>query len=174
MTEKAKSSLDRKEQVSAVCGLFCPACTVYIGSKEDQSRLEIIAKRVNLSVEDLKCHGCRSDKRSAHCRSCTMIACAENKGIQFCSECQEYPCDHLKGFQSAMPHRAELWESLDRMKETGIENWYDEMVTHYTCPQCATINSAYDIACRKCKKEPSCAFVQRNKLAIIPHLSKMK
>ncbi len=174
MTEEAKNSLDRKKQVSAVCGLFCPACTVYIGTNEDRGRLEIIGRKINLSVEDLQCHGCRSDKRSAHCRSCAFIPCAEKKGIQYCSECQDYPCNHLKEFQSAMPHRAELWESLDRVKDVGLEKWYDKMTGLYACSQCATINSAYDIACRKCKTEPSCTFVRRNKPTIIPHLAKMK
>ena len=67
-----------------------------------------------------------------------------------------------------MPHRAELWESLDRVKDVGLEKWYDKMTGLYACSQCATINSAYDIACRKCKTEPSCTFVRRNKPTIIP------
>jgi len=38
-----------------------------------------------------------------------------------------------------------------------------EKKEHYSCPQCGTLNSAYDLKCRKCGKEPSCGFTARNR-----------
>jgi hypothetical protein len=38
-------SIPRK-RLAAVCGLFCPACHLFIGTKEDPKRLDVMAKRV--------------------------------------------------------------------------------------------------------------------------------
>ncbi len=99
---KADGNLIKPDKkLAAVCGLFCPSCTVYIESPE---RLVGIAERVQQPVEKLLCHGCRSEKRSYYCESlCTMYKCAADKGIDFCGECPEYSCEDLKVFQAAIP-----------------------------------------------------------------------
>jgi hypothetical protein len=160
---------------AAVCGLFCPACSVFIGTQEDPARLTVIAQRVKRPVQELRCNGCRSEKRCFYCESnCTMTKCAAEKGVDFCGECSEYPCKELKAFQTEMPHRIELWKSQNRIKEAGWEKWYAEMIEHYSCPACRTLNSAYDIACRKCGTTPSCAYVRLHNDEIMMHLAKWK
>jgi len=79
----------------------------------------------------------------------------------------------LKTFQAQLPHRIELWKSLERIKEAGYETWYAEMIEHYSCPECHTLNSAYDLACRRCGSSPSCAYVRLHKDEIAPHITKM-
>ena len=95
-----------------------------------------------------------------------MLRCAAEKELDFCVQCKEYPCDDLKEFQAARPNRIELWESLDRIKEAGYEQWYMEKLEHYSCPKCGTINSVIDSFCRKCGSTPSCRYVEihRNKI----------
>jgi predicted RNA-binding Zn-ribbon protein involved in translation (DUF1610 family) len=160
---------------AAVCGLFCPACTAFIGTSEDPERLANMAKRLGRPTEDLQCRGCRSDTRSYFCRTlCTMATCAADRGVDFCGQCSDYPCAALKTFQAAMPHRIELWQSQARIKEVGYETWYAEMTEHYSCPSCGTMNSAYDITCRKCGHEPSCEYVRLHKDAIVKHPTKIK
>jgi predicted RNA-binding Zn-ribbon protein involved in translation (DUF1610 family) len=56
-----------------------------------------------------------------------------------------------------------LWANQERIKEAGYETWFEEMIEHYSCPQCHTINSAYDLTCRKCGTDPSCAYVGLHK-----------
>jgi hypothetical protein len=156
------------KRLAAVCGLYCPACTLFIGTKEDPERLKIMAARFQLPVEELECHGCRSEKRGIFCRTyCKMTKCAAEKGIDFCGECPEYPCAELKEFQVRMPHRIELWKSQERIKEVGYEKWYVEMIEHYSCPSCGTINSTYDMACRRCGTTPGCNYVNLHKDEII-------
>jgi len=158
-----EKELQRRKRLSAVCGLLCPSCTVYIATQEDPKRLENIARRNNLPIEEWECQGCRAEKRSHYCRNlCTMEPCARAKGIDFCIECDEYPCQELKKFQAEMPHRLELWESQQRIKEIGFEAWFEEMIRHYSCPDCGTINSAYDRVCRSCGRDPSCPYVERH------------
>jgi len=148
------------KRLAAVCGLFCPACTVFIGTREEPDRLKAIAERFQQPVEEVMCDGCRSDKRCFYCRDkCMMSKCAHEKGVEFCGECNEYPCEDLRTFQKEAPHRIELWRSQERIREAGYEKWYSEMLERYSCPECNTLNSAYDLKCRNCKREPASAYV---------------
>jgi len=150
----------------AACGLFCPSCAIFIASNEDTERLERQAESLNLTVEKTRCEGCRSQKRNANCNKCFMLKCTIEKGINFCSECRQYPCKELKNFQSIMPHRIELWKDLDRIKKVGFEIFYTEALENYKCPQCGTLNSARDLSCRKCGNTPSCKYVENNQTEI--------
>jgi hypothetical protein len=47
------------------------------------------------------------------------------------------------------------------------------MVEHYSCPRCHTVNSAYDIACRKCGTQPSNAYVEQHETEIVSVMEKM-
>lgn len=163
------------KRLAAVCGLFCPACHVFIGTHEDPARLGMLARRFQRTVDELRCKGCRSDKRCFYCESkCTMTRCAAAKGVDFCGDCAEYPCNDLKAFQAELPHRIELWKSQARIKEAGYEKWYAEMIEHFSCKKCGTINSAYDIACRTCGTTPSCAYVGLHKDDVLRHMEKWK
>lgn len=148
--------------LAAVCGLFCPACSIFIATHEDPQRLDAIAKRTGRSAEEIACDGCRSDRRYPFCATCYMYACAAEKGIDFCGACPDYPCDKLKEFQAARPHRLELWHNQTRIQDVGYEQWFTEMLAHYTCPACQTINSAYDMVCRNCGASPSCEYVREH------------
>jgi hypothetical protein len=173
--EKQKGTVTKPDKCeAAVCGLFCPCCSIYIGTKEDPERLKVLAERFNVPVEEMECKGCRSDKKIGYCHDCKMVKCASAKGIDFCGACADYPCEDLQQFQAILPHRIELWESQERIKEVGYEKWYAEKLAHYACPQCGTINSAYDLACRKCGVSPSCKYVEVNQQEIIRRLSSLE
>jgi len=167
MTEKKLFDSKADKKMAAVCGLFCPACSVFIGTNEDPARLAAMAQRFQRPLEELKCNGCRSEKRCFYCESkCIMSKCAAAKRVDFCGSCLEYPCKDLKAFQAEMPHRIELWKSQERIKAVGYETWYAEMIEHYSCPKCGAINSAYDLKCRTCGGEPSCGYVANHKKVI--------
>ncbi len=151
------------KKLAAVCGLYCQACSLFIATQEDPERLKGIAARYQVSEEAARCYGCRSDKRGPYCAECRMRVCAARWGIDFCIACPEYPCDHLIQFQSERPHRIELREDLERIGAVGYSMWLREIGDNYTCPRCGTMNSAYDLKCRKCGEEPSCAYVAKHK-----------
>jgi len=158
------------KEYAAVCGLYCESCSWFIATMEDPDRLKRLQAQSSFADEKTECYGCRSNRRIPYCTECKMFACAAERGIDFCSQCEAYPCDTLKQFQSAMPHRIELWENLEHVKSAGYENWLREIRKHYTCPQCGTINSAYDIKCRNCGAEPSCSYVAKHKQEIKRYL----
>ena len=174
MPEKKDTAARTDVRLAGICGLFCPACTVYIATMEDPERLKVLAEVSALPPEDMKCYGCHSEHRIPLAENCKMVKCAREKGINFCYECDEYPCEEFRTFQEELPHRIELWESQDRIKEAGYKKWFDEMVEHYSCPECNTINSAYDVVCRKCGSTPGCRYVSLHSKEILAHLDKMQ
>jgi hypothetical protein len=166
MQKEEKLHRESDKKLAAVCGLYCEACSWFIATTEDHERLKRLAVQSHFSEEESKCYGCRSDKRLPYCEKCRMSACAAERGIDFCSECDEYPCNELKRFQSAMPHRIELWVNLERIKFVGYKQWLKEIRGKYTCPRCQIVNSTYDLKCRKCGEEPSCNYVAKHRQVI--------
>lgn len=69
-----------------------------------------------------------------------------------------------------MPHRAELFESLDFLKNHTITEWEEKMITDYTCKECGVINSPYSINCKNCNTIPASPFTGRNMEKIKLHL----
>ncbi len=165
-----QNKVDKK--LSGVCGIFCPACIVYLDTQENPERLKWLADRMGCTVKEMECNGCRSDKLSNHCQKCNFTSCAKKKKVEFCIECSEYPCDDLKVFQNDKPHRVDLWKENKMLKECGHEKWYNEMIQKYSCPECQTVNAAYNINCRKCGADPSSQFVKNHKNIIEVHLKK--
>jgi len=146
--------------LAAICGLYCGSCTLYIISQEEPERLKTIAEKHGVAPKDLMCEGCRSSNTCPHCTKCGLRKCAEAQEIDFCIDCKDYPCEELRQFQADKPHRIELWEDLERIQAVGSGKWLNEVKEKYMCTECKTINSAYNIKCRKCGNTPSCKFVE--------------
>jgi len=159
--------------VAAVCGLYCEACSIYIGSHEDPQRLAALAARMGWSVEDAHCDGCRAERRTPYCRACTLFACAAGRGVSFCGECDDFPCAELDEFQRERPHRADLYEDLDRIADVGVDAWLVDVRRRFSCPSCGTLNSAYDLKCRGCGQEPASEFVAVHRAEILATLSRL-
>jgi predicted RNA-binding Zn-ribbon protein involved in translation (DUF1610 family) len=158
---------------AAVCGLLCDACSIFIGSQEDPERLAAFAARQGWSVEEARCDGCRADRRTSYCRDCDLFACAASRGYAFCGECEEYPCAALDEFRCERPHRTEIYENLDRISKAGVDVWMQETKERFTCSSCGTLNSAYDLKCRKCGQEPGSAYVAAHRETIVERLRQL-
>jgi hypothetical protein len=65
------------------------------------------------------CTGCRNEEKP-----CGIIKCYREKGVDFCFECGEFPCDP-EGLDDDLKRR---WiETGTRIREMGLEAWYEEM-----------------------------------------------
>jgi hypothetical protein len=160
------------KNLAAACGLYCGSCGIYLATQEnDTEKLLQYAIVLNQSFDETLCDGCKAERKSAHClHMCSFIKCTLEKGIEFCGACREFPCKELTDFQLKLPHRVEILESQNRLKEIGREQWLIEMKENYSCQQCNTINSAYDITCRNCGHIPSSRFAERHFQMIKSHL----
>lgn len=155
---------------AAVCGLCCDACSIYIGAHEDPERLATFAARMGWSVDDAYCDGCRAERRTPYCRACRLYDCAAERGHAFCGECEDFPCAALDEFRQERPHRIEIYDNLRRIAEIGAEAWLEEVRQHYSCPSCGVLNSAYDLMCRACGREPGNAYVAAHREEIVERL----
>jgi hypothetical protein len=67
------------------------------------------------------CRGCRS----GNCKffDCSVMSCHKEKGVDFCFQCDEFPCDKTN-FHPDL--RARWLKTQTRMKEIGVEAYYEE------------------------------------------------
>ncbi len=140
--------MDYKEILKdlAPCGLSCRKCFAYnkgkIGShsRELQKLLgnfDVYAERFSTFLPEFKnypefkemlqyfvqgdCKGCRNG--TCKWPDCGVTACFQEKGVDFCFQCHEFPCEKTK-FD---PHLKKRWIQMNnRMKEIGVEGYYEE------------------------------------------------
>lgn len=48
------------------------------------------------SFKDGSCEGCKTKVHIETC-DCPILACAKEKGMEYCSECEEFPCEKNEG-----------------------------------------------------------------------------
>lgn len=74
-------------------------------------------------IADADCGGCRKEKCKFY-KSCKVRACTESKGVDFCYECGEFPCDHT-GLDENLYRRSV--EINRRIADIGIVAYYNEV-----------------------------------------------
>lgn len=114
---------------AAICGLFCGTCPCYPND----------------------CHGCLSEKLTAHCITCPngFRDCAKNNNVIRCYECKNFPCEKLDHFskdhwQNGLCHHAEVIVNLAYMQEHGIDAWVQKQTADNTCEKCGRLIYWFD------------------------------
>lgn len=68
------------------------------------------------------CQGCRQG--TCLNSACGIISCHKEKGVDFCFQCEEFPCDK----SNLEPNLKERWIAMNkRMKEIGVEGYWEEI-----------------------------------------------
>lgn len=70
------------------------------------------------------CGGCRSGRVTCPL-DCLARTCSREKGVDFCFQCPDYPC---QGQFAGMPLRKRWMQLNDRMKHIGVEAFYEEQL----------------------------------------------
>lgn len=117
-----------QEQMIAVCGLDCGSCEIRLlptdeGAatiavdwyrrqgwlNEDEGCEEAIARK-------MYCCGCHGDRSIHWSADCSILhCCADDKGLQHCSECAEFPCERLIEWSQQNDAYAEALKRLEAM-----------------------------------------------------------
>jgi len=104
----------------AVCGLDCAECDIF--QAVDNSRIaQRIAdwlrreRGIEVSPEDIYCDGCRGDREQHWSPECWILKCCiDDEGLEFCHECEDFPCQKLnewvKGSERYSDALEKLWE----------------------------------------------------------------
>lgn len=132
------------------CGLLCEKCFAYNSGqirhhaeqlKNNLGEFDNYAKRfVTLLDEPIfnkyadfkellnllssnNCQGCR--KQECHLfKDCKVRNCYKGKGIDYCYECEDFPCDNT-GFDDNLKQR---WLNINqKIREIGLESYYNEV-----------------------------------------------
>ncbi len=137
---------DQILKILAPCGLSCRKCMAFAegeikGHAQALKRLlgafDVYAERFSRSLPifenyphfkellnyfaEANCRGCRcGDGRYPNC---VVASCVRRKGIDFCFQCDEFPCEKTN-FDSHLEKRWRLMNN--RMKAVGVEAYYQE------------------------------------------------
>jgi len=133
---------EAKELVT-YCGSFCGGCGMYKGriiAMVAQEFKELTAgyadwlpKAVNLdfnyddfikgleyfSQENSSCY-CQESCKQGGGAPCKIRPCAQEKGIEICYECKDFPCDKFAWIIERYPG---FREEQERFKKLGFEGW---------------------------------------------------
>jgi len=114
--------------MTAPCGLDCFNCPVYLAN-ENAGLRAAIAKRFNIPVEKAVCQGCRHENGAigflGMTEPCNVYKCIDKKEIDFCGDCEDFPCEHLHPYAdlaAERPHNTKVF-NLCLIKKMGVENW---------------------------------------------------
>ena len=117
--------------LTAPCGLDCFNCSMYL-ARNDKGLRSKIAQNLGISESDAWCKGCRDHggriPALGMTRPCSVYRCITQKGLDFCYECDEFPCDHLHPYAdkaSVLPHNTKIF-NLCLIKKMGLEKWAKE------------------------------------------------
>ena len=130
----------------APCGLSCGKCFAYTRggiashSQELQKLLgnfDAYAERFSTFLPEFEnypsfkkmlayfaqpdCKGCRQG--TCKYPNCGVVECHKEKGVDFCFQCDEFPCDKT----NFDPHLKRRWIQMNnRMKQIGVQGYYEE------------------------------------------------
>jgi len=134
----------------APCGLHCGKCFAFKdGDIVENSRqlkkslgdfdayaerfVELLDKPVFKKYPEFKemleyfsiagCSGCRNEKCKLF-KDCKVRSCSEQKGVDFCFQCSDFPCGNT-GFDQ---HLNDRYVNINRqIEKIGVENYYNEI-----------------------------------------------
>ncbi|WP_432665530.1 DUF3795 domain-containing protein [Wukongibacter baidiensis] len=139
-------------ELIAYCGLYCGACSFKVAFEENNREhiAHMPTQYDRLKNEPLRfCPGCRLENQ---CGECDIRDCAMNKGFEYCSQCNDFPCEKLIRFNSdGKPHHAESIDNLNLLKSICEEKWLELQTEKWTC-KCGTKFSWYLRECQTCKE----------------------
>ena len=114
------------KQMTAPCGLDCFNCPMYLANESEELRTAI-SKNMGIPYEKAFCIGCRNENGTIPflnmTEPCNVYKCIEKKGIDFCCDCSDFPCDHLHPYAdmaSQVPHNTKVF-NLCLIKRMGLE-----------------------------------------------------
>lgn len=115
-------------RMTAPCGLDCFNCPMYLANENESLRARISEKQ-GVPWEKAACKGCRNEGGTiaflGMTEPCTVYRCAEGKGLRFCYECDDFPCDALHPYAdgaSQFPHNTKVF-NLCLIKKMGLGAW---------------------------------------------------
>jgi hypothetical protein len=140
-----------KKEYLSPCGMYCSVCAVRSADLyNDQNLKEILASVFGTSPENVVCDGCMSENTFQFAKTCSIRACAVEKSLEGCYQCDDFPCNNINSFPFEISRNMML-EAIPRWKELGTERWVAEVEGHYTCSNCGALLHRFASQCPNCQ-----------------------
>jgi len=118
------------EKMIAVCGLDCAGCPIHKASLGDVEAAELLVGwwkgegwlKEDEGVDEVlargpHCLGCRGDRSAHWAANCWILTCCvDEKGLEYCYECEVFPCKRLSEWAG---EREQYAEALKRLQQMG-------------------------------------------------------
>ena len=146
----------------ANCGTYCGVCPYLIAYKTNDEHLkEKLAKSAGLKPEQIVCEGCNSDLAFIFCRTCDTKKCVQEKGIESCSECGDFPCELVERWEfEDFKNRIKM--EVNYRKQYGKEKWIAKSIEMNTCPSCQTLCHWMATVCKSCGTHLEPRYIDEN------------
>jgi len=122
--------MEAKKEMIAVCGLDCSSCDIRKASHDSEAARRLVAwfkkegwLKENEGIEEaikrnMYCNGCRSDRSVHWSPDCWILkCCVDEKRLDFCYECDIFPCEKLVEWSGKNDEYRKAFERLKEMKE---------------------------------------------------------
>ena len=78
------------------------------------------------------CHGCRDNTHGKCCiKGCFILECTQQHGVDFCAECQEFPCTRIYDGNVFRDEFIADWQARnERINKVGIEQYCSEVMSY--------------------------------------------
>ena len=141
-----------KKEYLSPCGMYCSVCAVRAADRANDQELKgMLAQFFGTKPEQVACEGCRSKKTFQFAKACAIRACADEKRLESCNQCKDFPCDHFRAFPFEIS-KQQMLAALPRWKELGTEKWVRETEKRFTCSHCGSLLHRYATVCNRCHK----------------------
>ena len=122
-------------KMTAPCGLDCFNCHFFLAreDREAMNTVEKLSEEHNIPVEVMFCNGCRAHDEQIPLQKhvfgeehrCAAYECSREKRVEFCGDCNEFPCDNLHPYADMagdLPHNIKVF-NLCLINKMGLEKW---------------------------------------------------
>ena len=146
------------------CGLYCGACEIVNAKTEEQQNRVIQAFESSIpgwhaSLDQMHCSGCKTEDVFVNCAKCPIRPCARARGIEFCHQCSDYPCQMHTFIQAAatqvpiLRHVKAIARNQAYIREHGLNAWLQDQEEKWSCPHCGSPFSWYADSCHQCGQD---------------------
>ncbi len=114
-----------ENRMAAPCGTYCEICFAHQAEANATVIDSLVAR--GIPRDRFPCPGCREVQGACPVLEtpCSTYRCAVEKGVNFCHECADFPCDKLNPAAhraETLPHNIKIFH-LCYQKQHGLEAW---------------------------------------------------
>lgn len=139
------------------CGLYCGACCIHRGYKDNDEYRTRVAKFFNCPPEKVKCEGCQALTLDSWGNDCKIVQCLRSKNYNFCYECDQNATRSCEKYEDLVKRYLEdnvdVRKNLEKIKQGKTEEWLNESRMRFRCPYCKKPLPEGSTKCYHCKKE---------------------